>query len=173
MRKSDLLIDALFLALYQVLSCLAIYFVAWMFLKFANKFVEVGFFASNLIFALIMGIGVGALLWVYAYKSTYRSAHFVPLETVITSLIAIAVHFLLGAVFNYSTVIAGMTLPLSGLIVYGNISVAPESFSEIPGLLPPLLFLLIMIFYHIGMFFLRKLAKNRRLMDRYELTGTL
>ena len=173
MRKSDFIIDALFLILYQVLSCLAIYLVAWMFLKISNQFVEVGFFASNLIFVIIMGIGVCALLWIYAYKSTYRSAHFVASETIITSSIAIVVHLLLGAVFNYSTAIAGMTLPLSGLIVYGNIDVAPETYTAIPGLLPPLIFLAMMVIYHTGMFFLRRLARNRRLMDRYELTGTI
>ena len=157
MRKSDLIIDALFLALYQVLSCLAMYCVAWLFLKIANQFVEVGFFASNLIFATIMGIGVCALFWICAYKSGYRSAHFVASETLITSAIAIVVHFLLAAVFNYSTAIAGMTLPLAGLIVYGNVEIAPEVFSEIPGLLPPLLFLAMMVIYHAGMFFLRRL----------------
>ena len=96
MRKSDLIIDALFLALYQVLSCLAMYCVAWLFLKISNQFVEVGFFASNLIFATIMGIGVCALFWICAYKSGYRSAHFVASETLITSAIAI-VAALVGA----------------------------------------------------------------------------
>jgi len=173
MRKSDLIIDALFLTLYQVLSCLSIYFVAWLFLKIANQFVEVGFFASNLIFVLITGVGVCVLLWIYAYKTTYRSAHFLMSETIISSIIAIVVHLLLAAVFNYSTAVAGMTLPLSGLIIYGNISTAPETLSLIPGLMPPLLFIITMLFYHAGMLFFRRLALNRRLMDRYELTGTI
>ena len=173
MRKSDLVIDALFLTLYQVISCVAIYFVAWLFLKIANNLVEVGFFATNLIYTLITGIGVCVMLWIYAYKTTYRSAYFVLYEAVISSAIAIVVHLLLAAIFNYSAVIAGMTLPLSGLIVYGTIAEAPETFALIPGLMPPILFLASMLFYHAGMLCFRRLALNRRLMDRYELTGTI
>ena len=47
MRKSELVIDALFLTLYQILSCLALYAAAWMFVKIANSFVEVGFFCNQ------------------------------------------------------------------------------------------------------------------------------
>ena len=173
MRKSDLIIDALFLTLYQVLSCLSVYFVAWLFLKIANQFVEVGFFATNLIFVIITGIGVCVLLWIYAYQTTYRSARFALSESIITSLIAIVVHLLLAAVFNYSALIAGSPLPLSGVIVYGNISQAPETLSLIPGLMPPILFFVTMLFYHAGMLVFRRLALNRRLMDRYELTGSI
>ena len=173
MRKSDLVIDALFLTLYQILSCLALYAASWMLVKIANSFVEVGFFATNLIYTLIIGIGMAVLLWIYAYKTAYRSAYFVASETVISSVIAIIVHLLLSAVFNYSAVIAGMTLPLSGILVYGTIGEAPETLDLIPGLLPPLLFLAAMLFYHIGMLCFKRLALNRRLMDRYELTGKL
>ena len=120
-----------------------------------------------------MGVGLAVLLWMYAYKSTYRSAYFVLREAIFSSVITIVLHLLLSAVFNYSAVISGMTLPLSGILVYGTIAETPETLELIPGLLPPLLFAATMLFYHIGMMCLKRLALNRRLMDRYELTGKL
>ena len=173
MRKSDLVIDALFLTLYQILSCLALYTVAWLFTKIANNFVEVGFFATNLIYTLILGIGQAILLWIYAYKTTYRSAYFVLSESIIVSFIAIVVHLLFAAIFNYSALIAGMSLPLSGIVMFGNVFAAPESLELIPGILPPLLFFGAMLFYHVGVLCFKRLALNRRLIDRYELTGKL
>ncbi len=173
MKKSELVIDALFLTLYQILSCLALYAVAWLFAKIANSFVEVGFFATNLIYTVILGVGLAILLGIYAYKSTYRSAYFVLHEAVISSVLAIILHLLLSAVFNYSAAISGMCLPLSGILVYGTTAEAPETLELIPGLLPPILFVAAMVLYHIGMICLRRLALNRRLMDRYELTGKL
>ena len=173
MRKSDLVIDALFLTVYQILSCIALYVVAWLFTKIANNFIEVGFFATNLIYTIITGVGMAVLLWLYAYKMTYRSAYFVLSEAIIISAISIVLHLLFAAIFNYSALIAGMSLPLSGIIVFGATFTAPESLELIPGLLPPLLFFAAMLFYHIGMILFKRLALNRRLIDRYELTGKL
>ena len=127
MRKSDLVIDALFLTLYQILACLALYAVAWLFTKIADRFIEVGFFATNLIYTLILGIGMAVLLWIYAYKMTYRTVNFTLTASIITSAIAVVIHLFLSAVFNYSAAIAGMALPLSGIIVYGTSFSAPES----------------------------------------------
>ena len=170
MRKLDAAIDALFLAAYQILSCMVIYFATWMGVKIVSGFVELDFLTTNLIYSIAMGIGVGVLLVIYAYKATYRAASLVVSESVLSSALAVVIHLLLTAAFSYTPLIGGAALPLSGVILFGN--VAPEESTSL-GFMPLILFLAIMVIYHTLMLFVRKLALNRRLIDRYELTGTV
>jgi len=173
MRKLDVLIDALFLAFYQILACMVLYFATWMLMKIPNLFTEVGFFATNLIYSIVLGVGLGILLLIYAYKTTYKAAYFVMSESIASSVIAIVIHLLLTAAFNYTPLLGGMALPLSGIFVYGTVAEIPKDQSLIPGLMPLIIFALSMLIYHAAMLFIRKLALNRRLIDRYELTGNI
>ena len=173
MRKLDVLIDALFLAFYQILACMVLYFATWMLMKIPNLFTDIGFFATNLIYSIVLGIGLGVLLLVYAYKTTYKAAYFVMSESIVSSVIAILIHLLFTAAFNYTPLLGGMALPLSGVLVFGTVSEIPSDQSMIPGLMPLLIFVISMLIYHAATLFVRKLALNRRLIDRYELTGNI
>ena len=173
MRKLDVLIDALFLAFYQIIGCMVLYFATWMLMKIPNLFMDVGFFVTNLIYAIVLGVGLGVLLMIYAYKTTYKAAYFVPSEAIVSSILAIVIHFLFTAAFNYTPLLGGMALPLSGVFVFGTVSEAPKDLSLIPGLLPLVIFFVSMLIYHAAMLYFRKIALNKRLIDRYELTGNI
>ena len=172
MKKLDIAIDALFLMLYQILSCLVVGFATWMLLKIVNTFVPIGYFVSQILYAVCLGIGVGALLVVYGYMTTYRSAAFSQTESILSSVVASVFHLLIAAVFRYAPLVSGAALPLSGLLSLGSGYSSFESQALIPGMLPPLMFLVLMAVYHTVMLFARKIALRRRLRDRYELTGT-
>ena len=173
MRKIEAALDALFLGLYQIISCMVIYFIAWMLLKILGGFAEIGYLATAVIYAVIPGIGVGVLLCIYAYQTTYRAAYFNLSESLLSSVLAIVGHLLITAVFRYTPLIGGAALPLSGLLSVGADYTSVQAQAMIPGFLPMIMFVCLMIVYHGLMLLVRKIAFSKRLKDRYELTGQI
>ncbi|MBQ2735196.1 MAG: hypothetical protein IJF33_05125 [Clostridia bacterium] len=171
MKKTEYLLDALFLLIYQLLSCMVIYFAAWMLVKIVDRFVYLPMFALYVVYATVLLVGVGVLMALYAYHGAYRAAAFDALGAVISGALATVVHLLIAAVFGYLPLLSGAPLYLSSLLVNGTGLTSAEQLANVPGYLPPVLFLLIMVLYHSIMLMLRRLAVNKRLIDRYELTG--
>lgn len=173
MRKTECLLDALFLLIYQLLSCIVVYFATWMIVKIVDKFVYLGYFWSSVWYAVLISVGVGVLLWIYAYKTSYRAAELRHAEVLLASALAIFFHLLIAAVFNYLPLLSGSTRFLSGLLSLGRSFDSVEAMAQIPPFMPMALFLITMLFYHAVMLVLRRVAVNRRLMDRYEMTGSV
>ena len=170
-RKLEAALDALFLALFQIISCMVVYFATWMLLRIVTTFVELDYFTVSAIYAVALGLGVGALIAVYGYKMTYRAAYFNLGESILTAVLATVLHLLIAAVFRYMPLLAGAALPFSGILAVGDAYVSAESQSMIPGLLPAAVFVGCMVLYHALEIGLRAFALKRRLRDRFELTG--
>ena len=171
MRKSDCFIDGFFLLLYQLLSGAVLCFATWMILKIANALVVVNYFASGVIYALGLGIGMGILLVVYGYITGYRAASYSLPQDIIASLSAIVLHLLFAAAFHYAPLVGGAALPLSGILSLGTEFSSKEAMSKIHGLLPLILFLALMVIYHALMLMTKHFAVRKRLRDRMRLTG--
>ena len=108
---------------------------------------------------------------IYGYYGSYRSASCNTVGSIVSGAISTLAHLLIAAVFGYLPLLSGAVLHLSSLLVNGRGLTSAEQLANIPGFLPPILFLLIMTFYHAVMHSLRRLAVHKRLLDRYELTG--
>lgn len=171
MKKTEYLLDALFLLIYQIISCMVVYFAAWMLVKIVDRFIYVPMFALYVIYAAILLVGVGVLMAFYAYYGSYHAAAFDAVGSIASGAIATVVHLLIAAVFGYLPLLSGAPLYLSSLFINGTGLTSAEQLANVPGYLPPVLFVLIMVVYHAVMLLLRFIAVNRRLADRYELTG--
>ena len=173
MRKTEALLDALFLTVYQIVSCMVIYFASWMLLKIVDKLVLLNPLAVSAVYAVLLFVGVGVLQCLYAYYSGYKTAQFSLGDSLLASGIAVVMHLLIAAVFNYLPLIAGSARYIAAILANGSALASADQAAVIPAYLPPVLFVLIAVVYHVAMLFLRKMAVNRRLMDRYELTGSV
>ena len=150
---------------------MVVYFAAWMLVKIVDRFVYVPMFGIHVIYATVLLIGVGVLMGLYAYWGSYREATFDAIGTLVSGGIATVVHLLIAAVFGYLPLLSGAPLYLAALITNGTGLTSAEQLANIPGYLPPVLFLLIMVGYHSIMVVTRRFAVCKRRMDRYELTG--
>lgn len=171
MKKTEYFLDALFLLIYQIISCMVVYFAAWMLLKIVDRFVYVPMFAIYVIYTVILAVGVGILMACYAYYGSYRAAEVDTVGAAVSGALASVVHLLIAAVFGYLPLLSGAPLYLSSLLINGTKLTSAEQLANVPGYLPPVLFLILMVFYHAIMLVIRRLAVNKRLIDRYELTG--
>ena len=145
MKKTEYLLDALFLLIYQLLSCMVIYFAAWMLVKIVDRFVYLPMFALYVVYATVLLVGVGVLMALYAYHGAYRAAAFDALGAVISGALASVVHLLIAAVFGYLPLLSGAPLYLSSLLINGTGLTSAEQLANVPGYLPPVLFLLMMV----------------------------
>lgn len=171
MKKTEFIIDSFFLLLYQLLSCAVLCFAAWMLLKITNALVVVNYFASGVIYVGCLGIGMGVLLVLYGYLTAYRAASYSLPRDIAASIGAIVVHLLLAAAFRYAPLLGGASLPLSGILSLGTSFSSAEAMKDIPGFLPLILFLALMLIYHTAMLIAKHFAVQKRLRDRSKLTG--
>ena len=171
MKKSDVLISTLVLSVYQILCCMVIYFATWMAQLILEKIVLFDYFSASVVQAVLLFVGVGALILVYAYHTAYRTASFDLGAWGLSALLATLIHTAIGAVFSFLPLLCGAASPLSGVIAFGGGYVSPEIHAQIPAFLPTLVFFLVMIFYHAVSLPVGYFAYKRRLKDRRELTG--
>ncbi len=170
-KREGILLDALFLFLFQIIACMVVYFAVWMLNKILDGIVLMSFFATTTVYAVGMLLGLGALICFYAYMSAYRSARFSWSCYLLTALPACVVHFLFAALFGYMPLFAGAALPAAGLIALGDGYTSGAFNGQIPPFLPAILFFVIMLFYHAVGLVLARIGCRNRLRDRLELTG--
>lgn len=120
MKKLDIIIDGALYALYMFLSCLVCMLVELFVSKVITLFVEVSPFNLSLIRAVLYTVGVNAILSIVAYKEGYRSAYASAAETVISGIIATAVHFLFCLLFTFEPFCAGGVKYISAMLKYGR-----------------------------------------------------
>jgi len=171
MRKSDFWISTLILTVYQILSCMVIYFAVWMLMMLLGKLVILDYLVTSAIQATCLFVGVGAMILVYAYHTAYHAAAFSWKEYCLSALVATVIHAAIGAVFSYLPLLCGAASPLSGFLAFGSQYVSPEAHAQIPAYLPALIFLLMMVLYHLVSLPIGYFAQKRRLKDRFDLTG--
>ncbi len=170
-KNGTLLLDAFFLFLFQLISSMVIYFAVWMINRILDGLVIMPYFATMMVYAIGMFLGLGALICFYGYMSAYRAAAFSGISYALTALLASILHLLISAVFGYMPLFAGAALPAAGLIALGDAYTSGAAGIQIPGFLPAILFGVIMLFYHALGMLLSRIGCRNRLRDRLELTG--
>ena len=106
-----------------------------------------------------------------SYKYGYHNAYFDAKETLVSSLVATAGHFLLALITLFSPWIAGATKHIGGFIAFGDRYASAEYMKNIPMLTLVIIGIVTALLYAGLLLLGTQLGVKKRLEDRAELIG--
>ena len=153
----------------RIISCFFARVFSNMAVKLADLFVELEFVSASGVGVVTLMLFSAFFICLISYKYGYHNAYFDLNETLASSLIATALHFLLAFVTVFSPWIAGATKHIGGFIAFGDNYTSDELMKRIPmitliiiGIVTALLYAgLLLLGTHLGV--------KKRLENRAEL----
>ena len=171
MKKTEIFLGSIVYAVYMIVSCIVIMLCEILAIKIVNLFVVTQYFELCIIRAVIYTVGVNALLGVISYREGYRAARFPILDTVISTVIASAIHLVFALLFSFEAFAAGGVRFITALFRFGD-ALNGNTFMGTLGradFIP--FFILNSLVYIAVIILLGKLGEKNRLKQRESLTG--
>lgn len=171
MKNRDVAVNSAVYFVFVIISCFFARIFSNMAVKLADLFVELQFISASGVRAVTLMLFSAFFMCFISYKYGYHNAYFDAKETLVSSLIATAGHFLLALVTLFSPWIAGATKHIGGFIAFGDRYTSVEYMKKIPmvtlviiGIVTALLYAgLLLLGTHLGV--------KKRLENRAELIG--
>lgn len=169
MKKKDVIVNAVVYFIFVIVSCVFARIFSNMAVKLVDLFVELRFIsASGVRVATLMLFSAFFIVFI-SFKYGYHVAYFDIRESLISSLLSVAAHFLLSFITLFSPWVAGATKHIGGFVAFGNNYTSAEHMMAIPmitllmiGILTALLYAgLLLLGNHFGV--------KKRFADRAEL----
>ncbi len=172
MKKLDVLIGGPVYAVYMFFACLVVMCAEILAIKIVNLFIVPSPLTLCVIRAVIYTVGVNAILAIVSFREGYKTGYLPILSTLISYLIATAMHFLFALLFSFEAFCAGGVKFIAALIKFGS-AINSDTFSgklDRFDLIP--FFFVNSAVYIVIMLLFGKLGERRRLSDRAALTGS-
>ena len=170
MKKSDVIVDALFYAVYMLGSCIVVMVAEWFFVKVLSLLFPINYFALCIIRATIYTLGVNAILAIISYRGGYKAAQCSVVGTAISCILATVAHFMFCLLFRFNAFCAGGVKFIAALTMFGSNLNNASFIGEIALLDYIPYFFLNALIYCVVIVVFKKLGATKRLRDRAEMT---
>ena len=174
MKKSDVIIDALFYAVYMlgscIVSCIAVAAVEFFIAKVICVYFPMDYFTLCIIRATIYTLGVNAILAIVSHRGGYKAAQCSIVGTAISCILAVVAHFMFCLLFRFNAFCAGGVKFIAALTMFGSNLNNASFIGEIALLDYIPYFFLNALIYCVVIVVFKKLGATKRLRDRAEMT---
>ena len=171
MKKKDVAVNAAVYFVFVLLSCVFARVFSNMAVKLVDLLVELQFIsASGVRVATLMLFSAFFIVFI-SFKYGYHTAYFDMNDSLVSSLLAVAVHFLLALATVFSPWVSGATKHIGGFVAFGDNYTSAEHMRAIP-MLTLIMIGVLMALLYAGLLVLgTHLGVKKRFADRAELMG--